>query len=726
MEESYRILKPYLRGLPIIIIAMILGVIVAKKYLSYVTPMYESTAMMKLSEASQGVENNNLFKNFDVFSSTNKISTEIEVLKSQVLLEKVLNKAKLNVEIKRKGTLKSVDIYDKSPVIIEYSNWAPKYYDVPFLLQILDNQEYKINADGIQEVKGTFGIEQKLDWGNLNIKLNDSLISSFPALKIVDLYSFTIASNQNLIKNIVKNLDIISVDKDVPVIRISYKNSNPEKAAELVNNLAETYIEDYIETKYKSAKTTASFLDDQINKVVAKLTQAENSIQNYRDVKGITNIHQETETDLRKISQLKIQQTNMKMNLEAIQDLEQYIKKGKSKFLDLAPNFEAFNDLLSTEIVKKIKTLQAEKKDLQLVYTNEDNRVKVVDDKIEDLTSYLSESISNTRKNLESKYTNLTTDINEAQKVFIGVPEKEKMLTILDREFQLYQQSYNFLNEKRIEAEIAEAAKIAFHRILTPGMIAKEPISPNRTIITLIAAILGMFSAILFIYLVHIFKAKVNNLQTVETNSNIPVALLINRFNNQKDIDKLFNDSAIQLELKGLINGKNAVCISSFRAKEGAKFNALNLAKAFKNQGRKVVLVGVDNQLVNHPNPNELEILLLNDQSFTKYTRQMMNDVINELKEDYDNIIILNEPLMLSSKSNLYMSLSDLNLVVLDSRLSSVKRIEETELIRDEYKIPNLHFLLNRFNYNPNVIVEFFNFFRNGFKKLNKTPDAIA
>jgi septum formation inhibitor-activating ATPase MinD len=152
----------------------------------------------------------------------------------------------------------------------------------------------------------------------------------------------------------------------------------------------------------------------------------------------------------------------------------------------------------------------------------------------------------------------------------------------------------------------------------------------------------------------------------------------------------------------------------------------LNLAKAFKNQGRKVVLVGVDNQLVNHPNPNELEILLLNDQSFTKYTRQMMNDVINELKEDYDNIIILNEPLMQSSKSNLYMSLSDLNLVVLDSRLSSVKRIEETELIRDEYKIPNLHFLLNRFNYNPNVIVEFFNFFRNGFKKLNKTPDAIA
>ena len=99
-----------------------------------------------------------------------------------------------------------------------------------------------------------------------------------------------------------------------------------------------------------------------------KLSNSENSIQGYRDEKNIINISQETETDLRKISQLKIQQTNVKMNLEAIHELDEYIKNGKENFLDLAPNFEAFTDLLSTEMVKKIKQLQGEKKDLLLTY----------------------------------------------------------------------------------------------------------------------------------------------------------------------------------------------------------------------------------------------------------------------------------------------------------------------------------------------------------------------
>jgi CRISPR/Cas system endoribonuclease Cas6 (RAMP superfamily) len=86
------------------------------------------------------------------------------------------------------------------------------------------------------------------------------------------------------------------------------------------------------------------------------------------------------------------------MNLEAIHELDEYIKNGKENFLDLAPNFEAFTDLLSTEMVKKIKQLQGEKKDLLLTYTPNDDRVKVVDKKLKDHTDYLVESIQNTKK----------------------------------------------------------------------------------------------------------------------------------------------------------------------------------------------------------------------------------------------------------------------------------------------------------------------------------------
>ncbi|MBL0191802.1 MAG: hypothetical protein IPQ18_10790 [Saprospiraceae bacterium] len=205
------------------------------------------------------------------------------------------------------------------------------------------------------------------------------------------------------------------MDKDVPVIRISYKSENPEKAAIIPNKIAEAYIDDYIETKYGAANVTVDFLNGRITELSQKLSSAEGNILDYRNRNKITNLHQETETDLRKISQLKIQQTNLKMNLDAIKDLEKYMENGKGKSLELAPNFEAFTDLLSTEMVKN-QTTSSREKDLLTLYTPKNEKVKVVDAKIDDLTSYLAESIRNTRKNLQTKYDNLSSDIANDQK----------------------------------------------------------------------------------------------------------------------------------------------------------------------------------------------------------------------------------------------------------------------------------------------------------------------
>ena len=80
MKESICLIRPFLRGLPLIIVSVIVAVIVAKKYLSYVTPKYESTVKIKLADLTQGIPNNNLYKDLDVFASSNKITAEIEII----------------------------------------------------------------------------------------------------------------------------------------------------------------------------------------------------------------------------------------------------------------------------------------------------------------------------------------------------------------------------------------------------------------------------------------------------------------------------------------------------------------------------------------------------------------------------------------------------------------------------------------------------------------------
>ncbi len=501
-----------------------------------------------------------------------------------------------------------------------------------------------------------------------------------------------------------KNLDIVPIDKDVPVIRINLKNAVPEKTALFVNKLAEMYIKDYIQGKYRAANTTVDFLNNEIVTANERLSNSENNVQNYRDERKIINVTQETETDLRKISQLKIQKTNMRMNLDAIKDLNKYIASGKNNYLDLAANFEAFTDLLSTDMVKNMKKLQSDKKDLLLTYTPAHEKVKIIDQKIKDLTDYQIESIKNTEKNLQVKYDDLSYDINESEKVFIGLPEKEKMLNILNREFNMYEKNYNFLNEKRIEAGIARSAKIAFHKIISPGEVPKSPVSPIRKIIIVVAAFLGFLGSIILIYIVHIAKAKVNDAFTIEKNSTIPIAFSTPFIKKNDNIMDNFLKEALQMELKGMIEKQSIIVLSSYDKSKDHLFHSSNLAKAFVAQGRKVLIVDATGQLKG--TIDEKDYLNYSDNHFMNYTKTIFQEEIKTKLQEYDLCLIHNQSINEDKLGLLFMSLASQNLMVLDSRKTAEKTIVKIELLKDEYQLPNVWFALNKAGYNPSVFEE--------------------
>ncbi|CAA7195214.1 GumC family protein [Chryseobacterium potabilaquae] len=699
-NENVRFLKPLLRGWPIIILVMVISVLAAKKYLNYVTPMYESTAKLRLADTQEGVPSANLFKDFDVFASANKISTEIEVLKSTSLIEKTLKKLPFSTEIFRKGKVRSVELFNDSPIRVEGTFSNKKNYDKKFLLQITSNQSYILTPpDSTQELKGTFGIPLPIDSGKILITRNSNYLYSKPNAKIIDQYEVEFLSREKLLEKVNKNLDIVSVDKDVPVIRINFKSNVPEKASLLVNTLAETYIQDYIENKYRAANTTVDFLREEIGQANDKLSEAENRIENYRNKENIINIPQETETDLRKIAQLKIQKSNLKMNLDAIKNLNGYITEGKNNYLDLATNFEAFNDLLSTEMVKNMKQLQAEKKELLLTYTPEHEKVKVIDAKIKDLTDYQTESIKNTQKNLQIKYNDIAQDISIAEQAFIGLPEKEKLLNIMNREFNLYEKNYNFLNEKRIEAEIAKSAKISFHKIITRGELPQHPVSPMRSIIIIVAAIMSMIGSIILIYAVHFAKAKVNDVYTIEKNSSIPIAFTTPFIRKKSKIIHYFLEHVLEMELKEIVKKKNIICITSYNKAEDHTFHAKNIIKALQVQSRKVLVIDVANTLQDTEHQ-----INFSEEEYLHLTSKDIQNLIRSKMEDADICIINNPPIKQGKLPLFFLKLADQNLFLLDSRKTAAKNIMNVELLKDEYKLTNMWFVLNKEGYNPNLI----------------------
>jgi uncharacterized protein involved in exopolysaccharide biosynthesis len=705
MNQNITLLRPLLRGFPIIFLVMLLSFLLAEKYLEYVTPMYESTSKLKLADNQDGVPRINTFKNLDLFTSTNKVATEIEVLKSSNLIEQALKELPFNTEIYRKGKFKSVELFNNSPFSIKLLIKSDVLYDKRFTINVLSLKKF-ILIDPITNIEtpGIFGKSLKVKGGILLVELNRQLIRFKKEIKIIDSYEFEFLSNQKLISKINQNLDISSVDRDVPVVRINFKSTVPEKTALFVNKLAETYIKDYVQTKYRDANATVNFINAEIVKSSNKLKLSENNLQNYRMQNNIINMTQESETDLRRIAQLKIQQTNVKMSLDAIKNLNRYVASGQDSFLELAPNFEAFTDLLSTELVKNMKKLQADKKDLLLVYTPDNEKVKAVEDKLKDLIDYQIESIKNSQRDLQIKYNALSRDISELENVFIGFPEKEKNLEILNREFNLNENAYNTLNQKRIEAEIAKSARIIFHRVITLGMVPDKPFFPIRSVILIVSVLIGMFSSICIIYLVHFAKAKVNDIYTIEKNSSIPIATTTPYLLSEESIKINFLKDAVQMELKGIIEDKCILAISSFDDPNEHFFHVKHLLEALHIQKRKILIIDATGKLKNII--ANIDYADYSDLKYLTYTKIALENDIKEKAKNYDLTVINNQSIKEDRLAMFFMKVATQNLFVLDSKKTTKKTILKMELIKEEYHLNTLWFILNKVNYHPSIIQE--------------------
>jgi uncharacterized protein involved in exopolysaccharide biosynthesis len=688
-------LRPVLRGLPIIILTMIGGIMLAKKYLKYTTPMYESTTKIKLADKHEGVSNSNLYKDFDVFTLSNKIGAEVELLKSKMLVTKAISSLPFEVSIFRVGNINKKELYMQSPFSVSVEITDKKAYNKPFSV--------KISRDSIVELKTPGGevINTKLNHV-INAKScilalirNDKFLSERPDLAINDTYEFIVHSEERLIDGIIKDLDIMAVDKDIPVLRISYKSAVPEKSADMVNALSKAYIKDYIEEKFRSADTTSVFLNNQLSKYSTKLSASEGAIESYRNRNNIINIRQETETDLRKISDLKKQLASVQMNLNAIDSLNVYINEGRNRFLELAPNFEAFTDLLSTEMVKKAKELQREKRDLLTRFTAEDEKVKVIDEKLKDIADYMVESIKNTEKNLSIKYKDLTNTIAESEKVFVGLPSREKEMTIMERNFGLNEQIFRFLHEKRAEAEIAKAATISFHRIIAEGEIPSVPVSPNYTILTIMGGILGLFGGVGIVYLIHSIRSRVNDAQNIYTQSSTPLAAAVPFFGKKRQESSFFRRFALELEIKGFLKKGNVISLSSFKSNEGKTYNANALHKAIESIGKKSVVVNIEDVI---------------DGSTDKLEK--WKEFINKVREEYDVVLIRNYSIDLQGMSLVIMAASDLNLVVLDSLRTKKHSVVDADLLKEELQLKEMQFILNRAGYIPNTFTHIRNIYQ--------------
>ena len=178
----------------------------------------------------------------------------------------------------------------------------------------------------------------------------------------------------------------------------------------------------------------------------------------------------------------------------------------------------------------------------------------------------------------------------------------------MESSFQMKNEMYTFLSQKRAEAAIAEASNIPDQKIIDKARVdAAEQVAPKETMNYAIGGLLGLLLPFIIIVLRDFMNTKVREKEDVENASDVPIIGSVGH-NRRDDFLPAVNHArssiaesfrAIRTDLQFLLYKENrkVIMVTSTMAKEGKSFISMNLAGIFSVSGKKAVVVGLDLRL---------------------------------------------------------------------------------------------------------------------------------
>src|SRR5690606_12297525 len=323
-----------------------------------------------------------------------------------------------------------------------------------------------------------------------------------------------------------------------------------------------------------------------------------------------------------------------------------------------------------------------------------------------------------------------------AEKEVNRLPATERNLLNIQRQFSIHENIYVYLLEKRAEAEISRASNSPTNAILDVGRSGSTPVAPKRSLNYLIGLILGLALPIGFITVRDFFNTKIQDPKEVEKSLKVPLIGMIGVskspnnlaiFSNPKStITESFRNLRANMSFLSPRQSRLVVAISSSISGEGKTFCSINLASIYAISGKKTLLVGLDLRkpriagdfslandigvstylsterdwrpmikesghenldiLLSGPTPPNPAELLLQDNFVT---------LLEELKDNYDVIVLDCPPIGLVSETLEIFKYSDLNIMIVRQDYSFKHSIDYINNLYTKGSVKKLYTVMN-------------------------------
>jgi capsular exopolysaccharide synthesis family protein len=567
----------------------------------------------------------------------------------------------------------------------------------------------------------------------------------------------------------------LSVNKieDTRLLEVTYISADARMAAHTVNTLFDKFIEFNLEMKAESSKQATEFLTNQIEELRRNLAQKEQELQEYGKRKELYYIRGEDSTVVQKLSDLNGAYTEAQ--IERI-NKESIYRELKGKPFDSYPDVRV-NTLIQglkqefssreSEIKKKSQIFQESYPEMQRLRSQQEGLQKRIESETADIARKSLNQAEAEYQAALKKENSLSELLNQQKGSVVSSNANAIYYNSLKIEVQNMTGLLDFLTRREKESMLSsrlDGLQTSNIKIVDRAEIPQLPFSPNKKRTLLLALMLGIGGGIFLIFALNYLDNSVKSPEEVEKLLRLPALGFIPAVGskaglsyyqhyysdrkkqqveekitsmelvNLKEPESTFAEHYRNIRTSLLLStpgqSQRVFVVTSALPQEGKTVTAINLAVAFTQLGKKVLVidgdlrrprvhkifrikntVGITSFLVGHsrfeeiiyrypgePNlhvipsgpmpPNPVELVI----------SKRMAEMMSKLRQFYDYIFIDAPPLMGIADAILLGEHADGLLLVVHGGKTPRKVIEKAKAEIDKYNVKLFGVILNNVN----------------------------
>lgn len=404
----------------------------------------------------------------------------------------------------------------------------------------------------------------------------------------------------------------VSGGKQSQIINVSYTSPDPQEAAEIINAISDAYIQFGLESRLGEVKNTESWLGEQYALLKEKLQDSETKLSTYRSQQGLVDTSQQQRIGNTQLQSLNNELIRAQTNLSAAE--EQYfavrnVQKGSKDFYSLGPVLQNKTAsglvTITARTSQKVSELTERYGEKHPSMISARSELKSSQDNLAREVDKIVDNIQKNYKLAQFQVTNINELISKTRSDIQALQTENFSLVSLEREVENNRRIYENFQISLMETSGQSKYTASNVHIIDRATVPKAPFKPNIKLIIVLAGVFGVFFGVVLAFMREALDNTFKTPDAIEEKLKLPALgitpVVKSKKNSAKPEKQYLDDSrspfaeSINTIRTGLLfsnidNPPKTILVTSATGSEGKSTMAMNLAAAYSNLGKTLLL----------------------------------------------------------------------------------------------------------------------------------------